>query len=444
MKEKQLPTIQDVVDRHLCSGCGVCAFANPELVEMVDTLEHSRRPIGRQPGGLKVIDAEPVCPVVSHQEPPKGKSEGIAELRDSWGNILEIWEGYAVDPEIRFKGSSGGVTTALALFAIEQKNMQGAVHVRSRQDAPLLNETVFSQDRRSLLEGSGSRYAPASPCDGLDQIARADRPCVFIGKPCDTAAVAKARNLRVDLENNLGLVMSVFCAGTPSLGGTLELARSLGADDPTAIKSIRYRGHGWPGEMTIIYRDANGDHQTRSMAYADGWGNILQRHRQWRCHVCADHTGELADLSIGDPWYRKTSADEPGRSLLLVRTERGRELVRQAIKAGYVKLEAREPEVLNASQPHLMRSQAAVWGRAVSTRLAGVGSPAIAFKRRFKEWLWRLSWKEKLQSLVGTWKRITKRRLRSAERATLVGRDGTLTQGSQLLRRTARSKQGLQ
>ncbi len=52
----------------------------------------------------------------------------------------------------------------------------------------------------------------------------------------------------------------------------------------------------------------------------------------WR--LCPDATGELADISCGDPWYRDVGPDDPGRSLVLVRTEAGRWALHEAMKTG--------------------------------------------------------------------------------------------------------------
>ncbi len=416
---KALPTLQDVVDQHLCSGCGACAFANPQQIRMQDTLEQGKRPVCMGPKGLRDFAAQDVCPGIGADPTDNAESsDAIPELKGAWGNVLEIWEGHAVDEHIRRTGSSGGVTTALALFSLEQLQMQGVVHVRARQDAPLLNETVFSRDRKSLLSGSGSRYAPASPCDGLGEIANADRPCVYIGKPCDVAAAAKARKQNVALDRNLGISLAIFCAGTPSIQGTLQLAKHLGVTKPEQITGVRYRGNGWPGKMSVRFRDDSGASHSREIDYADGWGDILQRHRQWRCHICADHTGEHADISIGDPWYRPIAKSELGSSLLLVRTETGRQLIRQAMAAGYVELRRKESWVLDAAQPHLRHSQASVWGRTLAMRLRGVGQISQGSRRRFFQWLTALNPKQKLQSILGTLRRISRKRLDRAEQST--------------------------
>ena len=49
-------------------------------------------------------------------------------LGKEWGPITGIWEGYATDPETRFRGASGGVLTALAAYALEVLGMHGVLH----------------------------------------------------------------------------------------------------------------------------------------------------------------------------------------------------------------------------------------------------------------------------------------------------------------------------
>lgn len=423
MSQSSLNVLQ-VVQSHMCMGCGACAFACPGKLQMQDTQYLARRPGLVElevPTTAELEQATAICPGIQWPAAPECPTEGHPELYDEWGPILEIWEGNSTDDEIRFKGSSGGVVTGLALACIEAGGMAGALHVKARRDAPLLNETVLSIDRQSLLEGAGSRYSPASPCEELGQIEAADGPCVFIGKPCDVAAVAKARTVRPELDQKLGLTISIFCAGTPSIQGTVELARKLGAHDPGQIEEVRYRGHGWPGEITATWTDEeSGERVTRSVSYAEGWGQTLQKYRQWRCHVCADHTGETADVSVGDPWYRPVQPGEAGRSLVLVRTERGRQQIRHAVERGYLQLERREPWVLAASQEHLLRTRGSIWGRAWGSRVLGVAAPVHARMKLFRSWLTQLSWKEKLQSISGTLSRVFKRRLREGEVAVPV------------------------
>ncbi|MFA9478209.1 Coenzyme F420 hydrogenase/dehydrogenase, beta subunit C-terminal domain [Phycisphaerales bacterium AB-hyl4] len=407
--------IDDVAAAQLCTGCGVCSYISPDEIEMVDVLGHGRRPrvAANPPRDARSDEAMQACPGVALEHTfDAADPELDASLTAEWGPVLEVWEGYAGDQAIRHAGSSGGAATALALFGIEQGEMKGVLHTAARDDVPYLNKTVFSTHRDQLLAATGSRYAPASPCDGLSHIEQADGPCVFIGKPCDVAATQQTARLRPALAERLGLTIGFFCAGTPSTQGTLEMLKSMGVDHPEQLVSLRYRGNGWPGRATAEFRTPNGERETRQLTYGQSWGGILQKHRQWRCYICPDHTGEFADIAVGDPWYRGVPDDEPGRSLIVVRTRRGRAYLQAAAKAGYITLERQDAQLLPASQPNLLQTRGNVWGRVQTLRWLGVPAPRFVRLPMFGAWWSALTWKQKAQSFLGTMKRIVRRGLR--------------------------------
>jgi len=403
---RSMRSIDDVVSGQMCTGCGACAYVSPDEIRMIDTLDHGRRPVVSPKGDPRSIEALRVCPGIELcHDPTTIPSEVLAELLPAWGPVLELWEGFAADSELRFAASSGGAASALALYAIERGGMHGVLHITARRDVPYLNETVLSRSREELLAATGSRYAPASPCDSLDRIEVAPAPCVFIGKPCDVAATARARSLRPALDAKLGLTVAIFCAGAPSTRGTLDMLRKLGVTDPLRTESVRYRGLGWPGRARARFRGRDGKSEERSMSYEDSWGH-LQAYRQWRCYVCADHTGEFADIAVGDPWYRAIGDDEPGRSLILVRSPRGREVLRKAVEAGYLRLERADSSTLAASQPELLRVRGAIWGRIWVSRLMGAAFPRYRGFPMFRFWWTALTLKARAQSLYGTVKRV--------------------------------------
>lgn len=409
---RRIRGIQDVAEWQQCTGCGICAFVQPDTITMVDDPDAGRRPVVAWQGGSPASTeaAMRVCPGIELRHGPAADGS-IPELLKRWGPVLELWEGYAADEEIRRSGSSGGAATALALQQVETGQAHGVLHIRARKDLPLLNETVLSSCRQQLLAATGSRYAPASPCDGLQLLVNADGPGVFIGKPCDVAATQRARADHPALDESLGLTIAIFCAGTPNLKGTLEMLERMGIDDPRLVESLRYRGDGWPGEATATFRSAMGSLETRSLTYDQSWGDILQRHRQWRCYVCADHTGEFADIAVGDPWYRKIEPGEPGRSLILARTERGRAAVRNAIEQGVLVAHQVPPEALPASQPGLRKVRGAVWGRLSILAALGLPRPRYRGLPTLGSWFWILTWREKAQSTLGTLRRVLRREL---------------------------------
>ena len=382
-------------------------YAAPDQVHMADMPTLGRRPVGEANG-----QALAVCPGIALEHTLDRDDAGLqSDLKGTWGPVFKVWEGFAANPDIRRAGSSGGAATALALHAIERRGMAGVLHTAAREDAPYLNQTVVSRSREELLGRTGSRYAPASPCEGLGEIEHAEAPCVFIGKPCDVAAAQKARALRPGLDRNLDLTIAFFCAGTPSTQGTLDLLKSVGVDDPGRVRSLRYRGQGWPGRWTVRWEGEAGQEHEASLSYEESWG-FLQKYRQWRCYICPDHTGEFADVAVGDPWYRPVQPGEPGKSLIVARTRRGVAAVEAAAAAGYLVLEREDPELLPRSQPNLLRTKAALWGRLTALRLGGAGCPRFKGFALGTLWLKHLTVRQRAQSIAGTFRRIRTKNLR--------------------------------
>jgi coenzyme F420 hydrogenase subunit beta len=426
--------IENVVESGLCCGCGACAGLAPADYAMVDHVDDGLRPqrcAGAGPALDKATARElvGVCPGVELVLDRANFADGIdPELCDEFGPVLGVWEGGASDQAVRYQGSSGGVITALAAFGLASGRAYGVVHVRARRDQPLRNETVLSTTVEDVRRAAGSRYAPASPAEGISLIERADGPCVFIGKPCDVAAVHRAQRVRPDLDRNIELTIALFCAGTPTMRGTLEMLRAMGVQDPAEVTSLRYRGNGWPGRPTASVRGGDADHADhvqlriaggealreteRSLSYEEAWGDILTHHKQWRCKICPDHTGEFADIAVGDPWDIPPTDREAGRSLVVARTERGAAWIAAAQAAGAVDL-VRVPNArLITAQPSLRKARATVWGRMLALRLTGQPSPRYRGFPIFSAWCHHLTLRDKARSVFGTIRRIIRGRHR--------------------------------
>jgi len=403
--------ITEMVACNLCTGCGACAGAFPDLIRMIDDPVNGRRPVvtASAEGRAAARDAVELCAGSANDWTTLERADAIDA---DWGPVMATWEGWATDDEIRHRGSSGGAVTALAAFALESGAADGVAHIAARADDPRLNQAVISRDRAGLLRGAGSRYAQASPAESLGQIAEGDEAVAFVGKPCDVASAHKAMRTDTALADKIPLTIAIFCAGAPNLNATDKLLDRLGVPKDGKLVDLRYRGQGWPGLMQAEWLDADGArHTSVGIPYAEGWGRILQAERRWRCRICADHTGAFADIAVGDPWHNPPEGDtDAGRSLIVARTPRGRAFVEAAIAAGVLVAEARGRDVIAAAQPNLRATHGAVWGRRVAMRAVGLRAPRDRGLALFG--MWRgLSRRAKLQSLAGTWKRIIRERL---------------------------------
>lgn len=405
----KIQSLQDIVDWRLCIGCGACAYVCPsQSVELVNYLEEGIRPKVNGNACQNCHDCLSVCPASKTdftQLYDRGQTP--TPFEKEWGRTLEVWEGYATDPEIRFKGSSGGILTALALYCVEKAEMAGVLHIGQDPKDPSLNKTRLSKSREEIVSACGSRYAPASVCDSLEKVEQAATTCAIIGKPGEISAVRNAMKLRPELANKVGVTLSFFCAESPSTGGTHSLLKKLDVAPPE-LADLKYRGYGWPGHFSPLRKGESAP--AAKLTYAESWA-YLQRFRPWSVHVWPDGAGELADISCGDAWYEQPDGENPGNSIIVIRTNRGREILEGATAAGYLTIKKAEYWKLSDSQPGLLDKKGHVWGRRATLALFRL--PRTQFVGANLLHCWRkLSFKGKLQSFLGTAKRVLKKGLR--------------------------------
>lgn len=386
----------------------MCSFlAGKENVRLIDLPQEGIRPILSTHHNSQSAQFFRACPVSSGsiQARPIVKGNYGSKVEIAFGPVRSILEGYAVDPAIRYRGASGGLLTALSLFCLDRLHMSGVLHTGQDPRNPIQNQTRLSGSRQELLAATGSRYSPASVCDRLDLLREAASPCVFIGRPVEVAALRKAQALMPDLDRKVGLVLSFFCAESPSTRGTIDLLKKMGIR-PDQLEDLRYRGKGWPGYFAPRLK---GEKEPADlMTYRESWA-FLQAYRPWSAQLWPDGTGELADISCGDPWYEEPDGVNPGFSLVVVRTQRGEEVIQEAMNAGYVQLKPAEPWKLFKSQQGLVSKKGAVWGRLLVMRMFGIPVPRYDGYHLFKNWR-QLPVSEKLRSTFGTARRIIQRK----------------------------------
>jgi coenzyme F420 hydrogenase subunit beta len=244
----RLKTVTDVVDWGLCVGCGACAYASNGNARMVHVEAEGFRPIFVNPGAASSGELLQVCPGAQIDASRLAVSAPTKADRE-FGATLEIWEGWATDPEIRYKASSGGVLTALSLYCLEREGFAATIHAGMDPQKPWMNRNHVSRNRLAIMAHTGSRYAPSAPVAGLSDIGEGRH--VFVGKPCDTAAVSELRRRDAELDRKIGLVLTFFCAGTPSTRGTLDLMREV-EGGRESVAAVHYRGEGWPGDFRVL------------------------------------------------------------------------------------------------------------------------------------------------------------------------------------------------
>jgi coenzyme F420 hydrogenase subunit beta len=360
-----------VAKGNLCSGCGICqsitggavsvrldqsGFLRPQQVAPISNEEEEK--IGR------------ICPGLSIRSFSPGGDE-----HPIWGKYVSVYVGSSSDRALRHIGSSGGGLSATLCFLIEANGVDGVVQIGASENNPICNETTISTSYAQIADAAGSRYAPSSPLASIETLRGNGKRYAFVGKPCDIAALRALIELDPEYKDTFPYLLSFFCAGVPSLKGGEEVVRQLGVDLRSVV-SFRYRGNGWPGRATATLEDGG----ARSMSYHDSWGGILSNYVQHRCKICVDGTGDAADIVFADAWESDERGypifeERDGKSLILVRTPKGQEVLDGALGGRKIVAEPFDIADIERIQPGQASRRRALLARLVALRILGKPTP---------------------------------------------------------------------
>ncbi len=172
--------IKDVLAHDMCSGCGLCS-SSPAGMEINNA--GFARPINPIQDNL----SEQACPGLIVEQFSTEQYDPI------WGPVIESKTGYAVTSATRKMGSSGGVITAILEYCLDSNIVDAAVQIGVSSINPIRNEVKVVSQVDQLIENAGSRYAPSSPLSILRDLIGDGKKYVFVGKPCDVAALRYVR-----------------------------------------------------------------------------------------------------------------------------------------------------------------------------------------------------------------------------------------------------------
>ncbi len=257
----------------------------------------------------------------------------MAETFD--GHVQKTFVGYSDDSSIRKGASGGGVVTGLLWYLLKNKKVDGCIVTRMNPEKPWQGEVFVARNYEQLLSSQQSKYVIIPVNAILQKIRKLRGGYALVALPCQVHGFRKIQKENPRLAKKIKMVIGLFCATSLEPYVTTELLQSKNIDR-NDIKNFEYRGGTWPGQIRAIEKNGT----CRPLHYAnfkDGAINYLTYlYSPPRCQTCIDGSAEFADISVADTWTRDTKGDYKfkGQSRLLVRTNRGAELVNSAIDTG--------------------------------------------------------------------------------------------------------------
>jgi len=307
----------------LCTACGACAAVCPTAAVTMQ----------ENPAGFMVacVAADQciscgLCRKVCPSIPENTAKFAGADLLH--GVCVEGFVGYAADDAIRLGGQSGGIVTALLTYLLESGKVDAAL-VAGFDEESHRPKAVLAETKEQVLASAGSYYTQLPILPKLREAKGKRVAAVTLG--CQNEALTLMEQTAPYLvpEYRIGLI----CAGQNSGAMIDDICEKAGCTEPTAFRFRDKQAGGWPGAITVT--DADGVHELPNK-YRHSIKAVYECHR---CLLCFDQMNTRADLVCGDPWNIAGKDTPEGHTVILVRTEKGLQLLRDAEAAGVVVLE---------------------------------------------------------------------------------------------------------
>ena len=320
---------KEVLEGGLCTGCGACVGLCPYQV-----IYHDRTV------QLNVCDLENgKCYVYC----PRTKTDlkklrnllfDPADLTPEIGALKCYYFSRATDHQLRENAQHGGTATALMELALLEGLIDSAII--SARDQEFGQNGVVVKEKTVLRKNTGSKFTVSPTVAAFNQLAAA-KDAGYIGvvaTPCQALAMAKMKLTAASEDcgkiDKLKLVIGLYCGWALAAEKFSDLMYKNGI----ALGSIS--GMDIPhGKNSLEIYTAG---ITKLFPLAD-----MQEYIRSACHYCFDSTAEYADISVGAARFGENWEEMRHWNQMIVRTQRGRELIDLAVKRGV--LEVKEAPV---------------------------------------------------------------------------------------------------
>ncbi len=234
--------------------------------------------------------------------------------------IGDCYVGWATDEDIRTKGASGGLVTAMLAAALEKELVEAVVVLKKLGEFEAV--PIVTSDPEEVKAAAGSMHSvPIVLSRYLEYGTKVALPA----KPCDArATIEQAKRQQVNLDTTY--IVGLNCGGTMHPAVTRKMLETIYKLDPDEIAGEEID----KGKLIFETKDGE-EHAIKIDELEDaGYG------RRESCQYCSTNIPVMADIACGN-WG--VIGDLAGKGTFVeINTEKGIEILRNAIDAGAVEI----------------------------------------------------------------------------------------------------------
>lgn len=231
--------------------------------------------------------------------------------------IREYYIGHAVNQDIRYQSSSGGIGTILTYHLLSSPEYGTSITFYfDKEKCMYLPQLIYSINEINI---TGSLYQDINIFDFIKKnIFKIKDGIVLTCPPCQVLAIRKL----LDKNGIKNFILSFSCSGQVTIEGTWNFYRFIGIKKSDII-NMRYRGNGWPSGIQIWTRDGK---EIKFNNYSEPWKSMHQSFifQPKRCFYCKCDSSNDADVTLADPWLEEyLNKDKIGNTMFKANSQIG-------------------------------------------------------------------------------------------------------------------------
>lgn len=310
-----------LADKESCTACGACAFVCAKnCITMIEDEHGSVYPSLDSTNCVECGRCQKTCPILS---PLDVNTPQIA------------YSAWSSDEKERETSASGGIAAEIYKKAVSEGcDIAGAVQ---QDDFSVVMQ--LSSDEKAILKFKNSKYVFSEAWhvyQEIKQSLKADKNVVFIGLPCQVAALRK-----IFRENEKILFVEVVCHGTAPFSYLKQHIEHIEHTKNEKAIRMSFRDpdtYTYTFTFTLYNKDgkrfyAEVPRKTDTYQYAYH-STISYRENCYHCHFVREQ--RIADITLSD--YKglgrmaPCSYGETNVSCILVNTEKGKKFIKEMIQ----------------------------------------------------------------------------------------------------------------
>lgn len=328
MKQPEKHNIAIVATEHLCLSCGAChAVCRHGSISYHETVGGYLFPEVDENTCVNCGLCYEVCPGIHF-------SKSLIEqmpVDPFVGNILTCRVGKATNETIFQNSQSGGIATALLAYLLETGQISGAIVATMQTATPPRAGVMLAKTVDDLLVAQKSKYLPIPLLSALSQLKTAEGSVAIVGLPCHIHGLSNLLSLYPDLRSKVFIKIGLICDRVQTNAVVDFLGLKATAQNMDYLTFRDKQRPSYPGNPVI--KMASGDEVVLDASVRMA---IKDFFTPPRCRLCFDKLNVYADVVLGDPHGLKGIDRQHGETLVLTRTQKGKDGILAAESAGYI------------------------------------------------------------------------------------------------------------